>query len=570
MDIIKIIRFFPLRLLILITLLACLLLASYLRLLTLRRHAIASATFNGCKPPHTLPTAALLGGLRYKLRLLLPRGDVLDRMMGDQYSRFGNTHALLHPYTHKTKGIYTVEPANIQTVLAGRFHDFQRPQRIAEVVRPFLGPGIFISNGEAWHDNRALLRPYFSQKRVKDFDIFATHFEHLLDAVGRRRPEERGGDGWTEQVDLKDLFYLFTLDTASEFLLGTSTDSQLTAIQQHRDGGAKKPPGGGEEKNTKVARGFFERNDLNMPAFVSAWDKLMHFSALRVKLGKYHWLADSFTYRTAGRTVTDFFDTFIVDACARSHARRSLEDKSKPDPNDTTTFGLIDELLTSYSDPIQIRNQTMQLFIAGREPTGALLSWLFALLAAHPGVFHSLRSAVISTFGTESSPNQPITSHSLASCTYLVWTINETMRLYPPGPLNGRVAVVDTSLPSGGGPDGKAPIFVPAGAIVVWNVYLLHRRTDIWGADAAEFRPERWAVKGCGGAGTFLPFSGGPQICIGQQHALAEASYVVVRMLQRFQELESLADEVGGNLVKGTRTMLSPKNGVRVRLRHAA
>lgn len=50
----------------------------------------------------------------------------------------------------------------------------------------------------------------------------------------------------------------------------------------------------------------------------------------------------------------------------------------------------------------------------------------------------------------------------------------------------------DTILPTGGGPDGKSPIFVPEGTMVSFSIMTLHRRKDLWGEDAEEFRPERW------------------------------------------------------------------------------
>ncbi len=64
----------------------------------------------------------------------------------------------------------------------------------------------------------------------------------------------------------------------------------------------------------------------------------------------------------------------------------------------------------------------------------------------------------------------------------------------------------------------------------------MHHRTDLWGADADEFRPERWEKRKPGW--DYLPFNGGPRICIGQQFALTEITYVVVRMLQRFDDID--------------------------------
>ena len=59
-------------------------------------------------------------------------------------------------------------------------------------------------------------------------------------------------------------------------------------------------------------------------------------------------------------------------------------------------------------------------------------------------------------------------------------------------PINGRVAVKDTVLPLGGGPDGKSLIFIKAGTQVNYQVYSMHRRKDLYGKDADEFKPERW------------------------------------------------------------------------------
>jgi cytochrome P450 len=64
----------------------------------------------------------------------------------------------------------------------------------------------------------------------------------------------------------------------------------------------------------------------------------------------------------------------------------------------------------------------------------------------------------------------------------------------------------------------------------------MHRRKDLWGADAAKFRPERWDSRRPGWE--YLPFNGGPRICIGQQFALTEAGFVTVRMLQKFESIQ--------------------------------
>ena len=86
-------------------------------------------------------------------------------------------------------------------------------------------------------------------------------------------------------------------------------------------------------------------------------------------------------------------------------------------------------------------------------------------------------------------------------------------------PVNSRAAVKLTTLPTGGGEDGKSPILVRRGEAVGYCVYAMHRRKDIYGPDAEQFRPERWEeeeLKDIGWA--YLPFNGGPRICLGRTY----------------------------------------------------
>lgn len=86
----------------------------------------------------------------------------------------------------------------------------------------------------------------------------------------------------------------------------------------------------------------------------------------------------------------------------------------------------------------------------------------------------------------------------------------------PPVPVNFRVATKDTSLPVGGGPDRTSPVYVKKGTIVTYSVYAMHRRTDLYGPDATSFRPERWEENARRGW-DYLPFNGGPRICLGRK-----------------------------------------------------
>lgn len=104
-----------------------------------------------------------------------------------------------------------------------------------------------------------------------------------------------------------------------------------------------------------------------------------------------------------------------------------------------------------------------------------------------------------------------------------------------------RDALCDTILPVGGGSDGRSPIFVPRGTRFDTSFYVLHHLPEIWGLDAEDFKPERWETMKPK-AWEYAPFTGGPRMCSGQQKAMLETSYVVARMLQEFQRVESRDD----------------------------
>ena len=202
----------------------------------------------------------------------------------------------------------------------------------------------------------------------------------------------------------------------------------------------------------------------------------------------------------------------------------------------------------------------LNFLIAGRDTTAGLLGWSFARLSLHPDIFAKLRETILRDF----PPNEPITFAKLKSCRYLQHFLNEVLRLHPNVPINNRTTTTHTTLPLGGGPNQNQPIALAPNTTVTFSVYLLHRRKDLWGPDALDFRPERWG-EGKIPAWQFLPFSGGPRICLGQQFALMEAGYVVVRMVQRFETLEGVGMGEGETLRRFTATT-SPVE-VKVRLR---
>ncbi|KAF1986177.1 cytochrome P450 [Aulographum hederae CBS 113979] len=447
--------------------------------------------------------------------------------------------------------ITTAEPENIKAMLAANFGDWAIGERRARQFGPLLGRGIFNADGEGWRHARGLLRPQFSRESINDLEGTEEAVRIMF------RGLEVGEDGWTQEVDLKPMFFNFTLDNAVEFLYGTRLNTQATYVASMA-GKNEDIDGNRSEGSPTVS----EAQELGK-ALQIANEYLSH----RVRAQQFYYFVDGARFRKS---------LFIVKEFTGKYIQRALNIRKKSTQTESSEkekkYSLVDELVDTTKDPEELREQLLSLLIAGRDTTASLLSWTFLLLAHHPSTFHTLRTQILSFFPlSPSSPANPLNYTSLKSLPLLHNVLHESLRLYPILPMNNRIAVRDTILPVGGGEDEKSPVMVPKGTTVNYSVYVMQRRKDLWGEDADEFRPGRWEEgkmrKGDRGGWGFLPFNGGPRICIGQQYALTEASYLVVRMLQQFDRIEWAGPE--GRPRKAMGLTISPKDGVRVRLRRA-
>jgi len=412
--------------------------------------------------------------------------------------------------------ISTSEPENIQAILATEFHEFNLGPVRRDSFFEVLGNGIFTAEGEAWAHYRAQLKPQFTRDQVRDLESANRHLQILFRAF----PEENGLR-WIEEADLMPLLYRFIMDVRTEFLFGQSVNSQSTALYSLDSG------------NTKDVK--------EEVAFANAINFAQEYIAWRVSLRSLYWLASSKKFRKACQTIHEFADRFVRIALDPNNKRRVVASSKKE------KYVLLDELVAETRDPTELRDQILHVLLAGRDTTSATLCWTLLLLSRHKDEFQKLRDAVISHFGIEIAPTNEMTFASLKACKAITHILYETLRLYPLAPINGRRALKDTVLPTGGGPDRKQPIAVRKGEQIRYSMYVMHRRHDIWGDDADEFRPDRWEKRKLGWE--FIPFSGGPRVCLGrksaqvyvneftlipdtEQYALNEASFVIAKFLQ--------------------------------------
>ena len=203
----------------------------------------------------------------------------------------------------------------------------------------------------------------------------------------------------------------------------------------------------------------------------------------------------------------------LVDWFVRIRLQGGEKERDSEGDDGKKKFILLDELAKETQNPLELRNESLSLLFAGRDTAGALLGWVFYFLARHERVFRKLRSIVLETFGP--SITGKIDFAQLKACQYMLHTINECFRVAAVIPLNERVAVCDTTLPRGGGPDGSQPIFIPKGRQILIATYAMQHRADIWGEDVEEFKPERWEGRKVGWE--FIPFGAGPRSCLGRK-----------------------------------------------------
>ncbi|KAL4883336.1 cytochrome P450 [Aspergillus karnatakaensis] len=508
-----------------------------------RQHTTAAARLH-CKPPPTYPIStpnplglAVLYEF-YKADQVSEVEEVTRRQLNQLSSKHGRDVTTFKINMLGDETVVTADEENIHAVLVSQFSDFELGPYRCEGFRPLLGEGIFATDGPKWAHSRAMLKPQFTRTQMSDLALEERHIDRLMAAL----PADKDGDGWTSHADFRTLFHHYTLDSAMEMLLGVTSET----------------------------KGF----DTGMSGEMD-WERLTHcvdlslsMIATRLLLGPLYWVYDTREFRECRGEVFGFVDRCVTSALEAQAQEKEKDEKEVggAEEEEKSRYILLHALAKETQDPIELREQMLNVLLAGRDTTAAFLSYLVILLARHPRVYAKLRAEVLAKFGSSiSSTKTEISFYSLRSCTYLQHTLSETARLYPLVPATKRQASVNTTLPRGGGPDGRSPIYLRKGQDVVYDTHTLHRSKRIWGDNAEEFYPERW--EGWKVGREYIPFSAGPRICVGQQLALTKAAYFAVRLVQRFDRMEDLNAEnrIRCKVALGN----SPADAVALRLREA-
>ncbi|WP_052341429.1 cytochrome P450 [Salinarimonas rosea] len=193
----------------------------------------------------------------------------------------------------------------------------------------------------------------------------------------------------------------------------------------------------------------------------------------------------------------------------------------------------------------QLRDEMVTLLLAGHETTALVLSWAWYELARHPRTQERLAAEIDAVLC-----DRPATVEDLRRLPFAESVAKESMRLYPPGWAIGRETTEEVEI--GGYRLAK-------GTTVIMAPWVLHRDPRHFD-DPDAFRPERWedGLEERLPRFAYMPFGGGPRVCIGGRFSMMEAVLILVTIARRFR----LAPVPGRETVPFPSITLRPKGGV--------
>ncbi|KAL6659996.1 hypothetical protein ACP70R_002118 [Stipagrostis hirtigluma subsp. patula] len=420
----------------------------------------------------------------------------------------------------------TCDPANVRHIFTSNFANYPKGDEFA-VIFDVLGGGIFNADGESWRLQRVKAQMLMAAPRFRAFaarcsrdKVEASLLPFLAHAA------DAGGP-----CDLQDVFLRLTFDLTCALVFGV--DPGCLAVDL--------PTVPFARAMDDALETLFLRHVIPMPFW-----KLMR----RLEVGHERKMF------AARRTI----DSFVADTVAKRRA-----DKLKDGIGDSADLlsSFICHEDTSDGDDEFLRDTTVNLLLAGRDTTGAALSWFFYLLAKNPRVEHKLLDelAPIAARKVADAGGGIVIfdASELGGLVYLHAALCECLRLYPPVPFEHKAVVADDVLPSGHE--------VKAGDKVLVFNYSMGRVESVWGKDCMEFMPERWVTEDgklrYEPSYKFIAFNAGPRTCLGKEMAFVQMKTVAAAVLWNFA-----VELVPGHAVEPKLSViLHMKNGLAVRVR---
>ncbi len=369
-------------------------------------------------------------------------------------------------------------PEEIRHVLLDHWRDYPRG-RAVDLVRPMLGDGLPMADGDGWLRHRRTLQPAFGQARL----------EQMVPVLARVAERHAARLVPGARLRAHDVFMRLTLETVVETMFSDILDEVSPTLS-------------GALHDIERYVGRYSLLPFAVPLGLPTPDNRRFRRAIAVLDAVVYDLIDRRRRHGAGG-----------DVAGTDHAQDLLGALlAARDPE--TGAGL--------TDP-ELRDEVLNIFYAGHETTANALTWLTVLLDANPDVEARLRAELAGVLGgrTPAAADVPRLVYANA-------VVREALRLYPPAWIFARTAAVD---------DVISGILIPAGTVVIVSPYVTHRLPDLW-PDPLRFDPERFIRDpslGLGGSKSlaYIPFGAGPHQCIGNQLAVNQAIVALAAILPR-------------------------------------
>lgn len=408
--------------------------------------------------------------------VLRPERDLLSILPVDAYRELVTTLG----YSRRTILLVNA-PDEVARILADPDRLFPKNDLMVGALLPLVGNSIFTSNGELWHRQRAMIDPAFSHMRIN-----------------RAFPAMAGA------VD--------DYEATLEELAATGGPFSLDGAMSHLT-------------SDIITRTIFSRSLASGPARAvfdafTVWQRSVANVELRRLIfdPPFKVVAQPPHVVAACRRIREHIGTLVDERLAPGAPREDDIAGAAIAARDATTGeGFTREELV---DEIGL------FFLAGQETTASALTWAFYLISRHRETLERMRAEIEQVVGSG-----PVEFEHVKRLAFVRNVFRETMRLYPPITFIPRVAAEATTI---------AGRRVRRGTMVMVSPWTLHRHFKLW-ESPDRFDPDRFSAdrERAITPGTYLPFGGGPRICVGAAFATIESTLILARVVRRF-DLEVL------------------------------
>lgn len=396
--------------------------------------------------------------------------------------------------------VITANPAVVQHILKTRFAIYQKGDLFRTTLSDFLGDGIFNVDGDNWKFQRQVSSHEFNTKSLRHFveDVVDTELnDRLLPILS-----SAATNGTV--VDFQDVLQRFAFDNICKISFGYDPAYLAPSLPE-----------------TKFATAFEDAVQIST----------MRFRAIVPLIWKIKRLLNIGSERRLKVAVSEI----------REFARKIINEKKQElgQKSSLDSVDLLSRFLSSgQSDEDFVSDIVISFILAGKDTTSAALTWFFWLISKNP----EIESEILKEINEKSEA--PVYDE-VKDMVYTHAALCDSMRLYPPVPVDSKTATDDDVLPDG--------TIVKKGMAVTYHPYAMGRVEKLWGADWEEFRPERWLEreKDAGilkfvarDTYTYPVFQAGPRICLGKEMAFLQMKRVVAGVLRRFRVVPTVDDGV--------------------------